>query len=162
MWQLVDQEELLAEFGAIPQLHQSFHFLPGVCGAAGVFLGSLALFMGHYHRKAVHAVTFAIASLTLPYLLTWFWFWLTHPSDSAGLLQLCSPTVVAAVVIYGALTVWHARQSNLSIEALSGQLAEDDYGMPKSRWQLLTYRVFSVIGVLLVLLVLFSALANTN
>ena len=153
---------LFAEFGALPQLHQSFHFLPGVCGAAAAFLASLALFMGHYHQKALQGAAFGIASLILPYLVTWSWFQLTHPSDSAGVLQLCGPTAVVAVVIYGALIWWHARQSNLTIEALSTQLGEDEYGMPKSRWQQLTYRVCSVIGVILILLVLFAALANRN
>jgi hypothetical protein len=35
---------LLANFAVIPQLHQSFQFMPGVCGAVGVFLASMALF----------------------------------------------------------------------------------------------------------------------
>ena len=153
---------LLAEFGAVPQLHQSFHFLPGVCGAAAVFLASLALFMGHYHQKVIQAAPFGVAGLILPYLVTWFWFRLTHPSDSAGLLQLCAPTAVIAVVIYGALMWWHASQSNLTIEALTAELGEDEYGMPKSRWQQLTYRVCMLIGVILILFVLFAALTNRN
>jgi hypothetical protein len=153
---------LFAEFGVVPQLHQSFHFLPGVCGAAGAFLASLALFMGHYHRKAIQGAAFGVASLILPYLVTWFWFRLAHPSNAAGLLQLCGPTAVVAVVIYGALVWWHACQSNLTIEVLSTQLGEDEYGMPTSRWQQLTYRVCWVIGFILILLVLFAALTNGN
>jgi hypothetical protein len=38
---------LLAEFGAVPQLHQSFHFVPGVRGTVGALLASLALFIGY-------------------------------------------------------------------------------------------------------------------
>jgi hypothetical protein len=56
---------------------------------------------------------------------------------------------VVSVLIYGALTAWHARQSNPSIEALGGQLAKDDYGIPKSRRQQLPVRVFSAVEVLL-------------
>jgi len=75
--------------GEVPQLHRSFHFLPGVCGAAGVCLASLALFMGHYHRKLMQGTGVAGCALILPYLATWFWFRLTRPSDSAD----CSNSV---------------------------------------------------------------------
>ncbi len=153
---------LFAEFGAVPQLHQSFHFLLGICGAAGACLASLALFMGHYHRKLIQGAAFAGCALFLPCMLTWFWFRLTHPSDSAGLLQLCGPTAVAAIVIYGALMWWHASQSNLTIEGLSTQLSDDDYGIPTSRWQQLTYRIFAVMGFILILLVLFAAVTSRN
>jgi hypothetical protein len=36
---------LLAYSGVIPQLRQSFQFMPGVCGAVGVFAASMALFL---------------------------------------------------------------------------------------------------------------------
>ena len=103
---------LLAEFGAIPQLHQSFHFLPGVCGIARAFLASLALFMGYYHRKLIQSAAFAVCAAILPYLATWFWFRLAHPSDSAGMLQLCGPTAIAAIVGYGFLIWWRSLRSN--------------------------------------------------
>jgi hypothetical protein len=153
---------LLAEFGAIPQLDQSFHFLPGVCGTAGAFLASLALFMGYYHRKLIQSAAFAVCAAILPYLATWFWFRLAHPSDSAGMLQLCGPTAIAAIVGYGFLIWWHAGQSRLTIESLSTQLNDDDYGMPASRWQQLIVRASTAIGFILVLLALLSALHTRN
>ena len=79
------------------------------------------------------------------------------PFRLCRLLQLCGPTALLAVVIYGVLIWWHASQSDLTIEALSTQ-SQDEYGMPKSRWQQLTYRACLVIGVVLILLVLFVAL----
>ena len=82
---------LLAEFGAVPQLHQAFHFLPGICGAAGSYLAALALFIVYYHRRLTPAAAFAVCAFSLPYLATWFWFRLTHPSNSAGLATTLRP-----------------------------------------------------------------------
>jgi len=42
---------LLANFGVIPQLHESFQFMPGICGAAGVFFATMGLFLGYLHQK---------------------------------------------------------------------------------------------------------------
>jgi hypothetical protein len=153
---------LLAEFGAVPQLHESFHFLPGVCGTAGAFLASLALFMGYYHRKLIQSAAFAVCAAILPYLATWFWLRLTRPSNSAGMLQLCGPTAIAAIVGYGFLIRWHAGQSRLTIESLTIQLNDDDYGMPASRWQQLIVRTSTAIGFILALLILLSALHTRN
>ena len=147
---------------AVPQIHQSFHFLPGVCGAAGVCLASLALFMGYYHRNQTQGAVLAVCAFTLPYLATWFWFRLTRPTQSAGLLQLCGPTAMIAVAVYGFLMWWHARQSSLTVESLSTQVVEDDYGMPASRWQQQIVRISTAIGIILILLVLVSALASRN
>ena len=151
---------LLAEFGVVPQLHESFHFLPGICGAVGLFFASVSLFMGYYHRKWAQAVAFSATALVLPYLATWLSFRIALPSESAGLLQLFAPTALVAVVIFVALLCWHGRLSNLSVEALTAELNEDDYGMPKSFSQRLTYRAFSAIGFILILLILFAALAG--
>ena len=153
---------LLAEFGAVPQLHQSVHFLPGVCGTAGAFLASLALFMGYYHRKLIQSAAFAVGATILPYLATLFWFRLRHPSSQAGMLELCGPTAIAAIVGYGFLIWWHAGQSRLTIGSLSTQLNEDDYGMPASRWEQLIVRASTTIGFILMLLVLLSALHTQN
>ena len=65
---------LLANFGVIPQLHQNFQFMPGICGATGVFLASMALFLGYFHHKLIQGSAAAIARLSLPYFSTWFWF----------------------------------------------------------------------------------------
>ena len=54
---------LLANFGVIPQLHQSFQFMPGICSAAGVFSASLALFVGYFHRKIAQGFAASIAGL---------------------------------------------------------------------------------------------------
>ena len=153
---------LLAEFGAVPQLHQSFHFLPGVCGAAGALLASLSLFMGYYHRELIQSAAFAVCAAILPYIATWLWFRLTHPSNSAGMLQLCGPTAIAAIVGYGFLIRWHAGQSHLTIESLTSELNKDDYGMPASRWQQLIVRASMAIGLIGMLLVLLSALHARN
>jgi hypothetical protein len=153
---------LLAEFGAVPQLHQSFHFLPGVCGAAGAYLAALVLFMGYYHRKLIQGAGFAVCAFALPYIATWVWFRLRHPSTSAGLLPLCGPTAVVGVLEYGFLIWWHARQSSLTFERLSKQLAEDDYGMPTLRWQQRVVGVSTAIGFILILLVLLTALSSRN
>lgn len=132
---------LLAEFGAIPQLHPSFHFLPGVCGAAGVFSMCLALFIGQYHRKVIQGIALGIAGLVLPYSATWFWFRITQPSASAGLLQLVGPTAIAAIGTYPVFMRWHARLSALTTDVLAEQLISDEYGKPKARWEQVTYRV---------------------
>jgi hypothetical protein len=153
---------LLAEFGAAPQLYQNFHFLPGVCGAAGACLASLALFMGYYHQNQTQGALLAVCAFTLPYLATWLWFRLTHPTQSAGLMQLCGPTAMIAIAVYGFLMWWHARQSSLTIEHLSTQVVDDDYGMPVSRWQQQIVRVSTAIGFILILLVLVSALSSRN
>jgi hypothetical protein len=78
---------LLANFGTIPQLHQSFQFMPGICGAAGVFSASMALFLGYFHHKLIQGAAAAIAGLILPYFSTWYWFRVMHPATSAGLPQ---------------------------------------------------------------------------
>jgi hypothetical protein len=67
-----------------------------------------------------------------------------------------------AVAVYGFLMWWHARQSSLTVESLSTQVVEDDYGMPASRWQQQIVRISTAIGIILILLVLVSALASRN
>lgn len=148
---------LLANFGAIPQLHQSFQFMPGVCGAAGVFSPSMALFLGYFHRKLNQAAAVAIAGLSLPYLSTWVWFRITNPSSSAGLLQLFGPAVLVSVGIYITLMKWHAKLSNFTVDVLTEQMMVDDYGKPKARWERVTCRVCQVIGVIVILLLILSA-----
>src|SRR5882762_144589 len=91
---------LLANFDVIPQLHQSFQFMQGVCGAAGMFSASMALFLGYFNRELIQGAVAALGGLILPYAATWLWFQLTHPSAHAGLLQLFGPTVVIAIANY--------------------------------------------------------------
>src|SRR5215469_9217468 len=79
---------LLANFGVVPQLSNSFQFMPGVCGAAGAFSASMALFLAYFHHKLTQGAAFAIAGLSLPFLSTWVWFRIASPSASAKLLQL--------------------------------------------------------------------------
>lgn len=145
---------LLANFGVIPQLHQSFQFMPGICGAAGVFSASMALFLGYFHRKSIQGAAAAIAALILPYFSTWFWFRVTHPSASAGLLQLFGPTVILAIGTYFALMQWHAKLSNFTVDILTEQMVGDEYGKPKARWEQMTYRVCQVIGAVVILLLI--------
>jgi len=145
---------LLANFGVIPQLHKSFQFMPGICGAAGVFSASMALFLGYFHRKLIQGAGAAIAGLILPYFTTWFWFRATHPSASAGLLQLFGPTVILAIGTYFVLMQWHARLSNFTIDVLTEQMVGDEYGKPKARWEQVTYRVCQVIGGVVILLLI--------
>jgi len=149
---------LLANFGVIPQLHQSFQFMPGVCGAAGVFSMSLALFIARYHHKLIPGIAFGIAGLVLPCSATWFWFRITHPSASAGLLQLCGPAAVASICAWLGLIRWHAGLSELTTGTLAEQLAGDEYGMPKARWEQLTIRVCTVVGLALILLLILGGL----
>ena len=118
--------------------------------------------MGYYHRKLIQSAVFAVCAAMLPYLATWLWIRLTHPSNSAGMLQLCGPTAIAAIVSYEFLIRWHAGQSHLTIESLCARLNEDDYGMPTSRWQQLIVRASTAIGFILALLVLLSALYTRN
>lgn len=153
---------LLAEFGAVPQLHQAFHFLPGICGGAGAYFAALAIFMGYYHRKIWHGAALAVSAFTLPYLATSYWFRLTHPSNSAGLLQLCGPAASVAIVAYGFLIRWHARESQLTVERLTAQLLKDKYGMPTSRSQQMIVRASVVVGFVLALLVLLATLTTRN
>ncbi len=151
---------LLAEFGAVPQLHQRFHFLPGVCGAAGAYLAALALFIGYYHRRLIQGVPFAICAFALPYCVTWSWFRWTHPSGSAGLLQLCAPTALVALVTYASLIWWHGNQSGLTMGGMGTQVAEDEYGIPTSHWQQIIVRVSAAIGFIVIVFVLLTALAS--
>ncbi len=149
---------LLANFGVIPQLHQSFQFMPGICGAAGVFFASMGLFLGFFHRRSIQGIGAAIAGLVFPYAATWFWFRITKPSASAGLLQLFSPTVMTAIVTYFAFMLWHARLSNLTFDALGEQTVGDDYGKPKRLWERVTYRICLAIGSVVLLLLFLGAI----
>jgi hypothetical protein len=152
---------LLANFGVIPQLHQSFQFIPGICGAAGVFLASMALFLGYFHHKLAQGAVAAIAGLSLPYFSTWLWFRVTNPTASAGLLQLFGPSVmVVAIGTYFALLRWHARLSNLAVDNLTEHVAADDYGKPKARWEKATYWVCMVIGVVAVVTLLYLGIVG--
>jgi hypothetical protein len=151
---------LLANFGVIPQLLASFQFMPGICGAVGVFSASMAFFLGYFHRKLMQGAAAAIAGLILPYFSTWYWFRVTHPSASAGLLQLFSPAVIVGIVTYFALIQWHARLSNFTVDILTEQMVGDEYGKPNARWELVTYRVCQVIGALVILLLILGALGR--
>jgi hypothetical protein len=75
---------LLANFGVIPQLDQSFEFMPGVCGTAGVFLMAVSLFIGQYHRRLAQGVAVGFVGLILPYFVTWFRTTTTLPSNCGG------------------------------------------------------------------------------
>src|SRR5258708_24821554 len=132
---------LLANFGAIPQLHQSFLFMPGICGAAGVFSASMALFLGYFHRKLIQGAAAATGGLSLPYFSTWFWFRVTNPSASAGLLQLFGPSVIVAIGSYLALMRWHAWPLNYTVDILTEEMVTDKYGEPKAWWEQVTVRV---------------------
>jgi hypothetical protein len=149
---------LLANFGVIPQLHQSFQFMPGVCGAVGVFSMSLALFIGQFHHKLIQGMVLGIAGLVLPYSATWLWFWITHPSSSASLLQLFGPTAIVAIGTYLAFMRWHAAQSALGTGVLAEQLLSDEYGKPKAKWEQLTLRVCTAIGLAVMLILILSSL----
>jgi hypothetical protein len=150
-----------ANFGVIPQLHQSFQFIPGICGAAGVFLASMALFLGYFHHKLAQGAVAAIAGLSLPYFSTWLWFRVTNPTASAGLLQLFGPSVmVVAIGTYFALLRWHARLSNLAVDNLTEHVAADDYGKPKARWEKVTYWVCMVIGAVAVVTLLYLGIVG--
>jgi hypothetical protein len=151
---------LLANFGVIPQLHQSFQFMPGICGSAGVFSASMALFLGYFHHKLIQGAAAAIAGLSLPYFSTWFWFRVTNPSASAGLLQLFGPSVIVAIGSYFALMRWHAGLSNFTVNNLTKEMVTDQYGAPKARWEQVTIRVCQVIGVVIVLLLILGSLGR--
>lgn len=151
---------LLANFGVIPQLHQSFQFMPGICGAVGLFSASMALFLGYFHHKLIQGAGIAIAALSLPYFSTWFWFRITHPSASAGLLQLFGPAVIVAICTYVALMQWHARLSSFTVDILTEQMVGDEYGKPKARWEQVTYRVCQVIGAVVILLLILGVLGR--
>jgi len=146
---------VLANFGVIPQLHDSFQFMPGICGAAGVFFAAMGLFLGYFHQKWLQGAVVAIAGLVLPYAATWLWFRTTQPGTSAALLQLFGPTIITSIVSYVAFMLWHARLSNSTFDGLSGQLVADDYGAPKSRWERVIFKACLVIGSVLLLLLLF-------
>ena len=77
-------------------------------------------------------------------------------------MQLCGPTAMIAIAVYGFLMWWHAGQSSLTIENLLTQVNEDDYGMPTSRWQQRVVGVSTAIGFMLILLVLLTALSSRN
>jgi hypothetical protein len=143
---------LLANFGVIPQLNQNFQFMPGVCGAAGVFSASIALFLGYFHKKMSQGALAAIAVLTLPYASTWFCFRFTHPTASNGLLRLIGPTLLAIICSYFALMRWHARLSNITVDCLTQEITGDQYGQPEDRWQLMAFWVFVGVGAVTILL----------
>lgn len=151
---------LLANCGVIPQLYQSFQFMPGICGAAGVFSASMALFLGYFHHKLIQGAAAAIAGLSLPYFSTWFWFRVTNPSASAGLLQLCLPSVIVGIGSYFALMRWHAGLSNFAVDNLTEEMMSDQYGEPKARWEQVTVRVCQVIGVVIVLRLILGSLGR--
>jgi hypothetical protein len=148
---------LLANFGAIPQLHPSFQFMPGVCGAAGAFFASMALYLGYFHKKWIQGITAAIVAVFLPYAASWFWFRITQPSASTGFSKLVGPTVVTSIVTYFAFMFWHARSSNSTFDGLSEQMVADDYGQPKHKWERVVYGVCLVIGSVVLLLLFLSS-----
>lgn len=50
------------------------------------------------------------------------------------------------------------KRSTSTIEGLTEQMVNDDYGQPKARWEGVTYRVCEVIGAVVILLVILNAL----
>jgi hypothetical protein len=78
------------------------------------------------------------------------------------MLQLCGPTVVVAIIVYGLLIWRHSSQSGLTMESLNTQLGEDDYGMPTSRWQQQIVRASAVIGLIVMFFMLLVALIPRN
>jgi len=120
---------LLAEFGGSPQLHQSFHFLLGICGAAGACLRVLLYSSGITIENYSGCRVGWLCSY-LPTCLRGSWFRLMHPSDSSGrcnswpdrgrcIVILRSPDVVARKPIKS-----HNRRSDTELN--------DDDMMPAS------------------------------
>jgi len=147
---------LLANFGAIPQLHPSFQFMPGVCGAAGAFFASMALHLAYFNRKWFQGIAAAIVGFTLPYCATLLRFRISQPPASAGFSKLVAPTVVTSLLIYLALMFWHAKSSNTTFDGLGEAVGADDYGQPKRKWERVVYGVCLVIGSVVLLLLLLS------
>jgi hypothetical protein len=115
----------------------------------------MALFLGYFHHKLIQGAAAALAGLSLPYFSMWFWFRVTNPSASAGLLQLEGPSVIVAIGTYVALLLWHARLSNFTIDMLTSQVVTDDYGEPKALSEKVMYWVCMVIGAVAVVTLLF-------
>ncbi len=151
---------LLANFGTIPQLHPDFHFMPGVCGGAGAFISSMALHLAYFHKKWIQWIAAAILGLVLPYGATWLWFRTSRPSASAGLLQLCGPTLLTAIIIYFSFMLWHANLSTFTFDSLAEQIATDDYGELKSKWERVTYRTFWAIGAVALIFLLLAVIGG--
>ena len=122
---------LLAEFGAVPQLHQSFSFLAGCMWCSRFVFREHGSVHGVYHRKPAHGAALAVCTFTLPYLATSVLVSLKHPSNSAGLLQLCGPTGVMAIAAYAFLIWWHARESNVTTEGLLLKLLRTNMECPR-------------------------------
>jgi hypothetical protein len=120
----------------------------------------MALFLGYFHHRLIQGAAAAVAGLSLPYFSTWFWFLVTKPSASAGLLQLFGPTLIVAIGTYFALMQWHARLSNFAVDNLTEQMVADEYGKPKARWEKVTIRVCQAIGAVVILLLVLGALGR--
>jgi hypothetical protein len=118
------------------------------------------VFLGYFHHKLVQGAAAAIAGLSLPYFSTWFWFRVTNPTSSAGLLQLFGPSVIAAIGTFFALFPWHARLSNFGVDILTEQMVSDECGKPKAQWEKMTYRVCMVIGTVAVVTLMFLGMVG--
>ena len=123
--------------------------LAGLCGAIGLFLGSVAILLGLYHRYFVRGAL--VASLVV--LL---------PAIGAGLLLMWSGSERAAVAVsagigiavYAALYELNRKLSGLSFEMYLSQLASDEVGEPKPGWQSTVVWLLAVLGGLVGLLVM--------
>lgn len=142
---------------AVPALTPSYAITSVAAASGGTTAYTGTFTPANIPDKLIQGAAAAIAGLSLPYFTTWFWFRVTNPSASAGLLQLFGPSVIVAIGSYFALMRWHAGLSNFTVDILTEEMVADQYGEPKARWEQVTVRVCQVIGVVIVLLLILGS-----
>jgi len=138
---------VICVFGYEPGIRDAF--LAGICGAIGLFLGSIAFHLGFYHRKLVLALLSALVLLVLPSAVTA----LLLPLVGGG-KAIFVPGVAFGIVLYMVLHRLHLSLSGTTLETYVAQLAYDKHGIPKAKWELEVFWVSVALGAGILLLIL--------
>jgi hypothetical protein len=116
-------------------------FVAGICGAIGLFLGSIAFLLGVYHRRVALGIVTGLVTLAVPAAATSFSQRLVGDSKASLL-----PSVLAGIGLYIILHGLHLRLSGLTLEGYVAELAHDEHWNPKPKWKRGVYRVCVALG----------------
>ena len=138
---------VLCALGYEPGIRDAF--LAGICGATGLFLGSIGFLVGFYHRKPALALVTSLVLLVLPSAVTA----VLLPLVGGGKAKFL-PSVAVGMALYAVLHRLHFSLSGVTLQKYVSQLAYDKHGIPKAKWELAVFWLSTALGIGLLLLIL--------
>lgn len=141
---------MIGTFGHDPGIRDPF--LAGVCGAIGFFMGGVGFFVGFYRNKLSLALIATLLPAVLPSAITAALLPCIGNGKTAFL-----PSIAVGMGLYVILHRVHQRLSGATLITYVRQLAYDQHGTPKARWDRAVFWLLAGLGAATVLVLLTKA-----